>query len=270
MIAFPPCKINLGLYVTEKRSDGYHNLDTCFYPVPFTDVLEVIPATKTSFSSSGIHIPGRTEDNLCLKAYTLLKNSFDIPPVEIHLHKMIPSGAGLGGGSSDAAYTLRLLNAIFNIGLDTKTLMQFAAQLGSDCAFFIQDESMIGSGRGEILESCTLRLAGKFLVLIKPDIHVSTAEAYAGIVPKRNDVGVKQTVENLPVDQWRNVLCNDFETSVFKKYPIIGDVKTSLYDLGAEYSIMSGSGSTVAAIFSAERDIDNVKGAPVIWKGYLT
>ena len=184
MVSFPPCKINLGLSVLSKRADGYHNLETCFYPLPWHDVLEVIPAETFLFTSTGNVVEGKPEDNLCVRAYRLLKEEFELDPVNIHLHKIIPSGAGLGGGSSDAAYTLRLLNDIFSLNLDRKTLMEYAARLGSDCAFFIQDSPMLGYRRGEILKEIPLSLNDKFFVVVKPDIHVSTADAFANIIPK--------------------------------------------------------------------------------------
>lgn len=268
MITFPPCKINLGLNVTEKRMDGYHNLDTCFYPVPFNDVLEIIRSEELAFESTGILIPGNAADNLCVKAYQLLKKEFDIPHVRIHLHKVIPSGAGLGGGSSDAAHTLRILNSLFSLGLGTEKLMSLAAQLGSDCAFFVQDNAMIGSGRGEVLTPCSLSLKDKFLVLVKPDIHVSTAEAYGGITPKKNSFAVKEVVEEKKMSEWRELLTNDFEETVFKKHPRIAAIKSSLYQQGASYACMSGSGSTVLGIFDSEIDLDDI-GAPVIWRGLL-
>lgn len=269
MIAFPPCKINLGLYVTEKRGDGFHNLETCFYPVPFCDVLEIIPADQFQFSSSGLTIPGSSTDNLCVKAYQLLKDKFNVPPVSIHLHKVIPTGAGLGGGSSDAAYTLRLINDIFNLGLDTHTLRQYAARLGSDCSFFITDLAMIGTGRGEILDPCNVDLGGKYLVLVKPDIHVSTTEAYRGIVPGKNTVPLKNTVEQIPVKEWAGKIRNDFEDSVFCSYPIIGQLREEMYKLGALYACMSGSGSTVAGLFEEAVPLTVVRNVPVLWKGFL-
>src|SRR6478609_5739899 len=183
MISFPPCKINLGLQVVSKRPDGYHNIETCFYPIPWTDILEIIPADVLAFSNSGISIPGKQEENLCLKAYELLRKNFDLKPVKIHLHKVIPMGAGLGGGSSNAAHTLRMLNTIFNLQLNNDQLRQYASQLGSDCSFFIEDEPMMGTGRGEVLENTSVNLKDKFIVLVKPDLHVPTAEAYSGVKP---------------------------------------------------------------------------------------
>ena len=220
MIAFPPCKINLGLTILSKREDGFHNLETIFYLVQWADILEIIPSTETIFSSSGIPIPDDGSDNLCLKAYKLLKCDFKIPPVKIHLHKIIPIGAGLGGGSSDAAYTLRLLNSIFRLSLSNNQLKQYAAKLGSDCSFFVEDHPMIGTGKGEILEPIELSLKKYYLVLIKPPIHVSTKEAYSDIRSRQPKNKLREVIQ-LPMLEWKNLLKNDFEESVFKKYPEI-------------------------------------------------
>lgn len=270
MISFPPCKINLGLRVVSKRPDGYHNIETCFYPLPWTDVLEIIPSDDLVFSSSGLPVPGKQEDNLCLKAYNLLKNDFDLKPVSIHLHKVIPMGAGLGGGSSNGAYALRILNTIFDLQLNTATqLKQYAAQLGSDCAFFIEGGPMIGNGRGEILEKARIDLKGKFVVLVKPDVHVSTAEAYAGVKPSDSAKQIKNVVENHSLGSWKDSLKNDFEDSVFKKYPVIREVKEKLYHHGAVYASMSGSGSAVYGIFEKPVELKAEFPNMTYWSGLL-
>jgi len=267
MVAFPPCKINLGLHIVNKRADGYHNLETCFYPVPWTDILEIIPANTVEFISSGNTIPGNLNDNLCLRAYQLLKNDVDLPAVKIHLHKIIPTGAGLGGGSSDAAYTLRLLNSIFNLQLPTETLLHYAATLGSDCAFFLQDQPTIGTGRGEILSPVNLKLTGKFLVIIKPDIHISTAEAYAGITPRVQAIRLEEILHQ-PLHTWNELLVNDFEKSIFPQHPILASIKNEFYQHGAIYACMSGSGSSMIGLF--EKNIDlTVFSNPVSWSGLL-
>lgn len=266
MVSFPPCKINLGLNVIEKRSDGYHNLETVFYPIPLNDIVEIIPADTTQFIASGITIPGDKSTNLCLKAYELLKSTYKLPPVEIRLHKVIPTGAGLGGGSADAAHTLRLLNKLFNLQLSISQLQDYAQQLGSDCAFFIEDKPMLGLGRGELLEPIQLSLKGKFLVLLKPNVHVSTAEAYKGVKPTRSQPSVREIVENTPIEKWRNLLKNDFEESVFKAHPIISEYKEKLYAAGALYACMSGSGSSVFGIF--EKPF-NFTGEDLVWSGLL-
>ncbi len=268
MIAFPPCKINLGLNIISKRPDGFHELDTCFYPVPWTDILEIIPAKELAFTSSGSDIPGNPDDNLCLKAYHLLKADFDISPVKIHLHKIIPIGAGLGGGSSDAAYTLRLLNEIFNLSLSVEQLKKYASKLGSDCAFFIQDKPMHGSGKGEILTEIDIRLNGFYLLIIKPTMHVSTQEAYSGITPRLPHIKVSEIVKQ-PLSSWKDSLKNDFEESIFKKYPAIAEIKTKLYLNGAIYASMSGSGSSVFAIFEKPVELRNGFVGMEYWDGSI-
>ncbi len=254
MVAFPPCKINLGLNIIFKREDGFHNLETCFYPVPWTDILEIIPAKELAFTSSGNAIPGNAEDNLCLRAYHLIQTDFDIAPVKIHLHKIIPIGAGLGGGSSDAAYTLRLLNEIFNLSLSVDQLKKYASKLGSDCSFFIEDKPMLGSGKGEILNDIDLSLNGFYLVIVKPFIHVSTQEAYSGILPKQPTIRIQEILKR-PIVDWKEILKNDFEESIFKKNPAIAEIKTKLYSSGAIYASMSGSGSSVFALFEKPVDL---------------
>lgn len=261
MVAFPPCKINLGLNVVRKRVDGYHDLETCFFPVQWTDILEIIPSDQFSFTVTGNIIPGDEKDNLCVKAHKLL----NAPPAKIHLHKIIPTGAGLGGGSSDAAWTLRLLNDVFNLRLTKDQLRTYAAQLGSDCAFFIEDVPMKGTGRGEILSPVNVDLKGKYLVIIKPGVHVSTAEAYSGVVPRES----KLDIENVPVEQWKSKLKNDFEESVFRKFPQIASIKKSLYDAGALYASMSGSGSAVYGIFSEKIDHEKISPGTTSYSGWL-
>jgi 4-diphosphocytidyl-2-C-methyl-D-erythritol kinase len=248
MIAFPPCKINLGLSILRKRDDGYHDIETCFYPIPWTDILEIIPSDRFEFTVSGNTIPG--DDNLCVKAYRLLS----APPAKIHLHKIIPAGAGLGGGSSDAAWTLRLLNDIFNLKLSKDELRKYAAKIGSDCAFFIDDVPMMGTGRGDILTPANISLKGKFIVIVKPGIHVSTAEAYAGVVPQESAIDLTDMKS----------LKNDFEESIFKKFPVIASIKKSLYGMGAIYASMSGSGSAVYGIFNDRPSTSSISGAGTI------
>ncbi|MFN8336590.1 MAG: 4-(cytidine 5'-diphospho)-2-C-methyl-D-erythritol kinase [Cyclobacteriaceae bacterium] len=269
MISFPPCKINLGLNVISKRSDGYHNLETCFYPLPLTDALEILPTDTLSFNLSGNAIPGDAADNLCLKAYKLLQKDFDLKPVAIFLHKVIPSGAGLGGGSSDGAHTLRLLNNLFKLNLTTEKLKSYALQLGSDCPFFIEDKPMLGTGRGEVLTEIDVNLHGKFLVLVKPDIHVSTAEAYGGVLPTVPPTGIKEILEGQPVGAWKDVLINDFEKSVFAKHPLIGAIRQQLYQHGALYASMSGSGSSVFGIFEKPVDLKSQFGDHFYWGNML-
>jgi 4-diphosphocytidyl-2-C-methyl-D-erythritol kinase len=255
MVAFPPCKINLGLNIIRRRPDGYHDIETCFYPVPWTDILEVIPSDKFEFTTSGMAIPG--DDNLCVKAYQLLK----APPAKIHLHKIIPTGAGLGGGSSDAAWTLRLLNDVFDLKHSKEKLKEYAATLGSDCSFFIDDIPMIGKGRGEVLSPSTISLKGKFIVIITPDVHVSTADAYAGIIPG----GRKVEWEGVMLEE----LKNDFEETIFKKFPEIRSIKEELYKAGAEYASMSGSGSSVYGIFPKKPSLEKKSSLSPAYSGWL-
>jgi 4-diphosphocytidyl-2-C-methyl-D-erythritol kinase len=270
MISFPPCKINLGLQVVSKRPDGYHEIETCFYPIPWTDILEIIPSHTLEFSSSGNLIPGKTEENLCLKAYELLKKDFALSPVKIHLHKIIPTGAGLGGGSSNAAFMLQLLNSIFGLQLKANELKHYASQLGSDCSFFIENKPMIGTGRGEMLEDAKINLKGKFIILVKPDVHISTAEAYAGVKPTNNPKSVRDIVENLHLTKWKDSLKNDFEQSVFEKYPLIREIKSTLYHRGAEYVSMSGSGSAVYGIFDKPVNLKGQFANMIYWSGTLS
>jgi 4-diphosphocytidyl-2-C-methyl-D-erythritol kinase len=268
MIAFPPCKINLGLNILHKRPDGYHDIETCFYPVPFTDILEIIPSEKVYFSRSGAIIPGSLNENLCVKAYELLAKKHSLPPVNIHLHKSIPTGAGLGGGSSDAAHTLRLLNQVFELGLMAQELAQDAALLGSDCAFFIYDSPMTGKGRGEVLTPLALSLKGYYLILMNPGVHVSTAEAYAGVVPGLPEHSIDEILK-LPVTEWKGQLKNDFESTVFIKHPGIAELRDSLYRNGALYAAMSGSGSSVFGIFDRKFIASAELAKHVIWQGFL-
>lgn len=266
MVSFPPCKINLGLRILSKRQDGYHNIDTCFYPVPWTDILEILPSEKIEFHSTGILIPGDPSQNLCLKAHHLMKADFDIPSVRIHLHKIIPMGAGLGGGSADGAYALKSLNSIFNLKLSESQLMDYASHLGSDCAFFIQDGPMVGKERGNVLRPAGLSLKGYHLVLIKPDIHVSTVDAYAGVAPKEA-ASIEEIIKD-PVISWKHEMKNDFEDSVFNKYPVIREIKRKLYEAGAIYASMSGSGSAVYGIFKDQPSISGLT-LKVDWSGQL-
>lgn len=269
MVTFPPCKINLGLNILSKRPDGYHNLETCFYPVPWTDILEIIPASSFSFSCTGLEIAGDANDNLCVKAFRLLQQDFRIGEVKIHLHKILPSGAGLGGGSSDAASTLKLLNSLFDLRLSGDSLKAYATQLGSDCSFFIETKPMLGEGRGEQLHTVDVTLAGKFLVLIKPDIHVSTAEAYSAVVPKTPTHKLSDVLTG-GIQCWRGNLVNDFEVSVFARYPEINLIKNRLYALGARYASMSGSGSSVYGIFEHSVELKAEFPGASYWSGVLT
>lgn len=268
MLTFPNAKINLGLQVTEKRKDGFHNLVTCMYPVPLTDALEIILAKKTIFTSSGIAIPGSEKDNLILKAYQLLKRDFnDLPPIAIHLHKAIPIGAGLGGGSADAAFALKAMNKLFDLYLEDWFLEDYAAQLGSDCAFFIENTPKIATGRGEILKAIDLELKGKWLVLVNPNIHIGTKEAYVGIKPKQPEVDLRVILADR--QRWKDELVNDFEYGIFEIHPEIKAIKESLYEQGAFYSAMSGSGSTVFGLFDKEPELETGTKGYFVFKGEI-
>lgn len=249
MVNFPSAKINLGLNIITKRSDGYHDIETCMVPIPLFDALEMIPAKKTVFESSGLEIPGAEKDNLVLKALKLMRKDFpDLGDVHIHLHKNIPMGAGLGGGSADAAFSLVLMNKLFDLHLEPWFLEDYAAQIGSDCAFFIENMPKIATGRGEILEPVEVDLKGDYLVLVKPPIHIGTKEAYAGVKPKKPNVPIASVL--LDKSAWRDSLRNDFEDSIFPTFPELAEIKKRFYDNGAYYAAMSGSGSTVFGLFS--------------------
>jgi 4-diphosphocytidyl-2-C-methyl-D-erythritol kinase len=249
MVVFPNAKINLGLNIVAKRTDGYHNLESCFVPIPWHDILEVIHAPALTFSTSGLPIPGHDSANLCLRAFHLLQADFPLSPVHIHLHKIIPMGAGLGGGSADGAFTLVVLNELFDLRLSPEILMEYAEKLGSDCPFFIRNQAVLATGKGTEFHPINLSLKGLHLVVVKPDIHVSTAEAYAGVRPSISTPSVKEILETLPMEGWTEVLKNDFEASVFARYPDLRKLKESLYQLGAKYAAMSGSGSAIFGLF---------------------
>ena len=268
MIAFPPCKINLGLHIVRKRNDGFHDIETCFFPVPWCDVLEILPASETKLVTTGISITGDSSNNIVMKAYELIKKDFEIESVEIHLHKIIPHGAGLGGGSSDAAHTLLLLNTIFRLGLSEDQLKTYALSLGSDCPFFLNAKPMLGMGRGEQLVPISVDLSGKYLALIKPDVHVSTAEAYNGVTPKIPASSLPEVIQK-PLAEWRQYLVNDFEKSVFIQHPQIAHIKESLYRSGAVYSGMSGSGSTIYGIFDKPFDPSSQYPQLATWSGKI-
>ncbi|WP_346862987.1 4-(cytidine 5'-diphospho)-2-C-methyl-D-erythritol kinase [uncultured Draconibacterium sp.] len=248
MISFPNAKINIGLNVVSKRKDGYHNLETIFYPVKLADALEIIPSEKTGFSSSGIQIDGEAENNLVFKAYKLLQKDFDLPPVKLHLHKVIPFGAGLGGGSADAAFSLKMLNEYFGLGISLEKLERYAAHLGADCPFFIQNKPTFASGIGDKFEPIKLDLSAFEIMIVKPNCSVSTPEAYRNIVPAPPKFNLKE-IERLPIEDWKDIVKNDFENSVFPHYPEIEILKNQLYEMGAIYASMSGSGSAVFGIF---------------------
>lgn len=293
MIAFPNAKINIGLNVVRKREDGYHDIETVFYPVNLQDALEIslmrpldpsqlisrleagklvqpddaLPFFKSrrkrdslpccQLEMSGLDSVFPAQDNLVVKAYLMLLEDFDLPSIDIKLYKHIPTGAGLGGGSSDCASMLELLNRRFNLRLRDSALERYAARLGSDCPFFITGQPSLATGRGEILKPISLSLAGYTILLVKPDVHVSTAQAYADVTPEQPEVSLLESVMR-PVSEWKDCVKNDFEPSVFAKFPVLAEIKEKLYGLGAEYAAMTGSGSTVYGIF--RKPLDNIQG----------
>lgn len=260
MVLFPNCKINIGLNITSKRSDGYHNIETIFFPVQWYDVLEVIDssASKTAVNNttgtfqlhvSGLPVPGNHADNICVKALGLLHKDFpSIPAVDIFLHKAIPAGAGLGGGSADGAFMLKLLNDKYKLQLSTEQLQQYAVQLGSDCAFFIYNQPCFATSRGEVLEPISLDLSVYTLVLINPGIHIDTGWAFSAITPAQPAHSLKEIIQQ-PITNWKALIKNDFEEAVFQQHPALSAIKEKLYANGAVYSAMSGSGSTIYGFF---------------------
>ena len=259
MIVFPNAKINIGLNITARRPDGYHDLETVFYPVKIHDVLEVIDAERLSFDSSGLNIPGDAESNLCIKAYHLLKKDHPkLPAVKIHLHKNIPIGAGLGGGSADAAFFIKLMNDKFELGLSAEEMMDHARLLGADCAFFINNKPVYAFEKGDEFEVVNLDLSAYKIVLAMPDAHISTAEAYRGVKPMPTDESVYDLVK-MPLTDWKRHIRNDFEGHIFRDHPVIRGVKAELYERGALYASMSGSGSSVFGIFSKVPDLGNLE-----------
>ena len=255
MLLFPNCKINLGLNITRKRADGYHDLETVFYPVQWQDALEAVKSevkseeSGLSFTSSGLHIEGDPANNLCAKAYHLLKKDFpSLPAIQLHLHKIIPMGAGLGGGSADGAYALRLINDLCRLDLSKEQLIRYALQLGSDCPFFILNKPCWATGRGENMEEIALDLSAFQFVIVHPHIHVSTAAAFSQIIPRVPERSIQEIIQQ-PIDTWKDLLLNDFEAGVSLQHPAIRSIKNTLYDQGALYASMTGSGSAVYGIF---------------------
>lgn len=249
MICFPNAKINLGLSVISKRNDGYHNIETIFYPIPLYDILEIIPSSKDfSFETTGLIIPENPHNNLCIKAYNILKLKHNIPPVKIFLHKNIPTGSGLGGGSSNASFTLTTLNKLFNLNLPESKIASYAGLIGSDCPFFIYNNPSYATGKGEILNPIDISFENYFIVIIKPPLSINTSQAYSLINP-HNPTLKPHEIAKKPIESWKNNLINDFEKVFINKYPVITEIIESLYDLNAIYASMSGSGSSVFGLF---------------------
>lgn len=271
MICFPNAKINLGLNIVSKRGDGYHNLETIFYPVPVKDALEIIvreEQKEDTFIEAGIKVDADPENNLVMKALRQMRSKYDFPSLEVHLLKKIPFGAGLGGGSADASFMLRLINDNFNLGASEEELASIAVKLGADCPFFIYNRPVFASGIGEIFEDIELSLTGYYFVLVKPNIHVSTKDAFAEIKPSEPKISLKEIIKR-PVSEWKYLMVNDFEGGVFGKYPEIKNIKNTLYDNGAMYTSMSGSGSSVFGIFQSELDLKTSFSDYYYWSGWL-
>lgn len=264
MIVFPPCKINLGLRILHKRPDGFHALETLFYPIPFCDALEIIPAPEedqaVTFTSSGLPITGDIKNNLCVKAYHALKAVYpQLPHIRLHLHKQIPMGAGLGGGSSDASYTLRLLDTLFALNVSETILQELALQLGSDCPFFLQNHPCTATGRGEYLTPVEMSLKGYQLMLINTGTHVHTGQAFS-LLNRTPEYGTElpplETLIHSPISNWKDALVNDFEAPVFQQHPHLAAIKSKLYEQGAVYAAMTGSGSSIFGLFDSKQQVN--------------
>lgn len=263
MILFPNCKINLGLHITRKRADGYHDLETVFYPLPLRDAVEIVhtPTSAQGFPLhestgtvdlhlTGLPVKGLPADNLCVKAWHLLKKDYPgLPPIQLHLHKHIPMGAGLGGGSADAAFTLLLLNDKFKLGISTDQLLDYALQLGSDCPFFIINKPCVATGRGELMEPIALDLSKYTFLLVYPEVHINTGWAFSQITPAPGAQPLRDIVQQ-PVDTWKDTLINDFEAPVCQLHPPLQHIKDTLYAAGAAYASMTGSGSSFYGLFA--------------------
>lgn len=274
MICYPHAKINLGLNVVEKRADGYHNLETVFYPVQWCDIMEILPGPKHSkgieVHMSGLPVAGKHADNLCVKAYELLKKNYPVNAVKLYLHKQIPMGAGLGGGSSDAAFFVKKLNELFLLGITTHEMEEIVRHIGADCAYFIKGQPTYATERGDHFFPLDVSLKGYHIAIVHPGIHVSTATAFANIVPSAPKINCRDVVLHHPVSGWKNFLTNDFEKTVFEIHPEIADVKQKLYDAGAVYAAMSGSGSAVFGLFTDAQQLKKLRlDYPSCWTASL-
>jgi 4-diphosphocytidyl-2-C-methyl-D-erythritol kinase len=270
MICFPNAKINIGLNITGSRPDGYHNIDTILFPVELCDVLEFVADKKPGKSDfnlncTGIDLKVAPEDNICIKAYQLLKKDYNLPEISIHLHKIIPVGAGLGGGSSDAAYMLKNLNKTFQLNISNKLLHEYAGKLGSDCPFFIDNKTVFAYEKGNKFMDIDLVLSGYYIVIIYPNIQISSGEAYSEALIKTAENSLRDSVK-LPVKEWKNVIQNGFENTIFPKYPEIKNIKKELYEIGAVYASLSGSGSALYGIFNKVPEIKKSPGNYFIWQ----
>jgi 4-diphosphocytidyl-2-C-methyl-D-erythritol kinase len=271
MIFFPNAKINIGLFITSRRRDGYHNLESVFHPIGLSDILEIKERTyrEPIFTTTGIPLDTEYENNLCYKAYKLVSRHFNIPPVSFHLHKIIPPGSGLGGGSSDAAFTLKALKSLFKLDAGRDELMEMAMQLGSDCPFFIENSPAYVWEKGNQMENFDPQLKGQYLAVVVPQVHISTRHAYQGINPRQRPFPLKELIEKTPFDQWADYITNDFETPVFKAKPQLEGIKHSLYEEGAWFASLSGSGSAVYGLFSHPSNLKDGFGNSFVWEGKL-
>src|SRR5690554_173307 len=269
MICFPNAKINLGLNIVSRRNDGYHNLETIFYPINLKDGLEIVYSNSQEqyqFFQTGDIIEGNPSNNLVIKAFELIKNhsKSEIPNIDIHLLKKIPTGAGLGGGSSDAAFMLNLLNETFNLNISDKELTELALKIGADCPFFIKNKPSFATGIGDELTPIDLDLSDMYILIVKPDVFISTKEAYSMISEKKPSLSLKDIVKR-PLNEWKELMKNDFEPPIFKKYPQICKIKKQLYDLGATYASMSGSGSSLYGIYREKPDFNDLFNKHFTW-----
>ena len=273
MLVFPNAKLNLGLYVTQRRPDGFHTLESVFVPLPWTDALELLPApagAATSLTLTGRSIPGDPATNLCVRAYELLQTDFpQLPPVQLYLHKIVPIGAGLGGGSADAAFALKAANDLFSLNLSVEALEIYARRLGSDCAFFIQNKPVLAVEKGDVFEEIELQLTGAGCVVVYPNIHISTAEAYARISPQLPQHPLREALGQ-PMNTWRETVSNDFETALTPSHPVLAEIKQQLYAAGAAYASLSGSGSAVYGLWeSGEPAAMTWPAEYTVWQGIL-
>lgn len=273
MLVFPNAKLNLGLYVTQRRPDGFHTLESVFLPLPWADALELLPApagAATSLMLSGRPIPGASATNLCVRAYELLQADYPkLPPAQLYLHKIVPIGAGLGGGSADAAFALKAANDLFELNISVETLEAYARRLGSDCAFFIQNKPVLAVEKGDVFEAIDLNLKGTGCVVVYPNLHISTAEAYAHIVPQPPKHPLRAALAQ-PMETWRYTVGNDFETALIPAHPVLAEVKQQLYAAGATYASLSGSGSAVYGLWeSGEPAATPWPAGYTVWQGVL-
>lgn len=267
MVVFPNCKINLGLLVKGKRVDGYHNLETVFYPVDWTDALEIVPATAFKFETLGIHIPGDPAQNIVVKAYKLMQQKYGLPPVHIVLQKQLPVGSGLGGGSANAAFTIKALNSMFELNLEASEMKTMAATLGADCPFFIDNQPVFASGIGDVFKPIKLNLSNYQVIVVYPRKAINTAWAFTQLKFEETELPSPETVIQQPIASWKTTLRNDFEREVVKVLPEVKSLKETFYEEGAIYASMSGSGSSVYGIFDQSIDVEPIK-LKVDNKGY--